>query len=370
MKTKTTDRLVSLDALRGFDMFWIIGGDAMVHALAKVSHSGLIEWLDIQTEHVQWNGFHFYDMIFPLFLFIAGVSFPFSLHKRRSNGQANSQIYRHIITRGLVLVFLGVVYNGLLHFDFEHLRYASVLGRIGLGWMFAALIVMNSNIKWQAIWCGIILLGYWAILKLIPVPGYGAGVLTMDGSIVGYVDRLLLPGKLYRGIHDPEGILSTIPAVSTALLGMMTGYLLRIKNVKFSAYTKLWIMAGTGVVLVLLSQLWNLALPINKNLWTSSFVFITAGFSLLFLSLFYLIIDIWRIRWWVLPFVVIGLNPITIYLAHGGMINFSATANYFFGGLIRFAPDANQPFWFALAAFIVSWLFLYFLYRKKIFLKV
>ena len=238
MKIKTSDRLVSLDALRGFDMFWIIGGDVLAHSLARVSHSGFIEWLDIQTEHVAWNGFHFYDMIFPLFLFIAGVSFPFSLQKRRANGQSNRRIYRHIITRGLVLVFLGIVYNGLFRFDFEHLRYASVLGRIGLGWMFGALIVMNANIRWQAIWCGVILLGYWAILALIPVPGYGAGVLTMEGSIVGYVDRMLLPGTLYRGIHDPEGILSTIPAVATALFGMMTGHLLKAKNIKMTAFNK------------------------------------------------------------------------------------------------------------------------------------
>ncbi|HYW95774.1 MAG TPA: DUF5009 domain-containing protein [Bacteroidales bacterium] len=370
MKTKTTDRLASLDALRGFDMFWIAGGALMVSALAKTGHSGFIEWLNVQTEHVEWNGFHFFDMIFPLFLFIAGVTFPFSLRKRRANGQSSGQIYKHIITRGLVLVFLGIVYNGLFRFDFDNLRYASVLGRIGLAWMFAALIVMNANIRWQAIWCAAILLAYWAILMLIPVPGYGAGVLTVDGSIVGYVDRMLLPGKLYLGVHDPEGILSTIPAISTALLGMLTGHLLKIKNVTLSPNKKLGIMAGAGVVFILLSLLWNLVLPINKNLWTSSFVMTTAGFSLLFLSFFYLVMDIWHIKWWAFPFVVIGLNPITIYLAQAGMISFTATAQYFFGGLIRFAPEANQPFWSALAYFLVSWLFLYFLYRKKIFLKV
>ncbi len=370
MKTKSTDRLASLDALRGFDMFWIAGGAMMVHALAKVHDTGFIGWLDVQTEHVQWNGFHFFDMIFPLFLFIAGVTFPFSLSKRRVNKQTNGQIYKHIITRGLILVFLGVVYNGLLQFDFANLRYASVLARIGLGWMFAALIVMNANIRWQAIWCGVILLVYWAVLTLVPVPGYGAGVLTVDGSIVGYVDRLLLPGRLFLGVHDPEGILSTIPAVSTALLGMMTGYLLMIKKVSLSATQKFWIMAGSGILLILLSQLWNLVLPINKNLWTSSFVFITAGFSLLFLSVFYLIMDIWQFRSWAFPFVVIGLNPITIYMAQAGMIGFSVTSRYFFSGLIKFAPESNQPFWNALAYFLVSWLFLYFLYRKKIFIKV
>jgi predicted acyltransferase len=190
MTSKKTERLVSLDALRGFDMFWIAGGAMMIHALNTQYDSSLLNWLYVQTEHAPWHGFRFFDLIFPLFLFIAGVSFPFSLEKRRRTGHSEKSIYRHVIQRGLVLVLLGIIYNGLLQLDFENIRIASVLGRIGLAWMFAALITMNAGIRWQAVFCVFILLSYWAILMLVPVPGYGPGDLSMEGSVVGYVDRL------------------------------------------------------------------------------------------------------------------------------------------------------------------------------------
>lgn len=370
MTKQSSNRLHSLDALRGFDMFWIAGGAMMFHALAKTSDVAWIEWVSNQCHHAEWHGFRFFDMIFPLFLFIAGVSFPFSLASRRSKGQSNAQIYRHIIQRGVVLVLLGIVYNGFFRMDFENLRIASVLGRIGLAWMFGALIVKNAKPLWQAIWLMVILLGYYAMMMLIPVPGYGAGDLSMEGNLASYIDRIIVPGKLYLGIHDPEGIFSTIPAIGTAILGMLTGQLLRTKKQVLTDYQKLGIMTAAGIVLILLALLWDLSFPINKNLWTSSFVFLTAGISLLFLSFFYLVTDIWKIRGWSFIFVIVGLNPITIYLAQAGMIDFWSTAQYFFGGMIEKAGGSYQDFWNAAAYFLVSWLFLYFLYKKKIFLKV
>lgn len=370
MKNSADGRLVSLDALRGFDMFWIIGGDAMAQSLARATDSGFFEWIALQTEHVAWNGFRFYDLIFPLFLFIAGVSFPFSLESRKAKGQSRSKIYSHIIQRGLILVALGIVYNGFFRLDFENLRYASVLGRIGLAWMFAALIFFNTGLKWRIVWTTSILLIYWAVMALVPVPGYGAGVYTMEGSLVAHIDRLFLPGVLYNQVHDPEGILSTLPAISTALLGMLTGQLLRHRNHSMSAYRKLGIMLLCGTSFILLALLWNYWFPINKNLWTSSFVLLTGGISLLLLSVFYLVTDIWTWRKWAFPFIVIGLNPITIYLCNGGMINFRSTAQYFFGGLNQFMSGASADFYMALFTFLVSWFFLYFLYKKKIFLKV
>lgn len=364
------ERLYSLDALRGFDMFWIAGGAMIFHALAESTDVSWIDWVSYQCHHAEWDGFRFYDLIFPLFLFIAGVSFPFSLDSRKRRGQPRSRIYRHVFQRGIVLVILGLVYNGLLRFDFENLRFASVLGRIGLAWMFAALIVMNSRLFWQVVWLLVILFGYWAAMMLIPVPGYGAGDLSMEGSLAGYIDRALVPGKLYLDVHDPEGLFSTIPAIGTAMLGMLTGHLLKIKQVYLNNWRKLGIMTASGIVLILLAILWDLAFPINKNLWTSSFVLVAAGISLLLLSFFYLINDIWKIRGWAFPFVVIGLNPITIYLTQAGMIDFWNTAEYFFGGLIETLTSTFQDFWMAAAFFLVSWLFLYFLYKKKIFLKV
>lgn len=370
MTKPAADRLHSLDALRGFDMFWIAGGAMMFQALATGTDAGWIDWISSQCEHAQWNGFRFFDLIFPLFLFIAGVSFPFSLASRRSRGHTNTQIHRHIIQRGIVLVLLGIIYNGFFRLDFENLRVASVLSRIGLAWMFGALIAMHARPIWQGIWLVGLLLGYYAMMMLIPVPGYGAGDLSMEGNLASYIDRMIVPGKLYLGIHDPEGLFSTIPAISTALFGILTGELLKLKKQVLSDYRKAGIMLASGIVLILLSLVWNLSFPINKNLWTSSFVLLTSGISHILLSFFFTVTDIWKIRGWSFPFVIIGLNPITIYLAQAGMINFWSTAQYFFGGITgKLSPHA-QDFWNAAAYFLVSWLFLYFLYRKKIFLKV
>lgn len=370
MTKQSNDRLYSLDALRGFDMFWIAGGAAIFTALATATDSSLLDWISLQTEHAEWNGFQFFDLIFPLFLFIAGVSFPFSLASRRKKGQSEKQIYRHIIQRGVVLVLLGVVYNGFFTHDFSDLRFASVLGRIGLAWMFAAIIVMNTKVMWQAIWFLAILLVYYGLMMLVPVPGYGPGVLTVDGSLAAFIDQIIVPGKLYLGTHDPEGLFSTIPAISTALLGMLTGQLLKLKEQKLSLYKKFYYMLGAGVVFIGLAYLWDITFPINKNLWTSSFVFLTGGISLVLLSIFYLVLDIWKIRWWAYPFMVIGLNPITIYLAQAGMINFRSTSNYFFSHFFNSISSAYYEFWMASMYFAVSWLFLYYLHKNKIYLKV
>jgi predicted acyltransferase len=364
------ERLVSLDALRGFDMFWIAGGEWLVATLAAYTSWPVFLWAHRQMEHVAWNGFHFYDMIFPLFLFIAGISMPFSLGKRQQRGDSSRSIYLHLFTRLFLLVLLGAIYNGLLRFDFEHQRYASVLARIGFGGFFAAIIFLNTKPKAQAIWFAGILLGYWAILKLIPVPGIGAGVLTQEGSLAGYIDRMLCPGALYLGNHDPEGILSTIPAVATALLGALTGQLLsgRIRKMK-PLHTGLTILAA-GVICLVVGRVWDVVFPINKNLWTSSFVLYAGGWSLVFVSIFYLIIDVWGFKKWAFPFVVIGLNSITVYMLNSGILSFDQMGRYFFSGVAGLFSQAFQPVIISAAAVLCMWLVLYVLYRYKIFLKV
>lgn len=370
-EVKKPERLVSLDALRGFDMFWIMGGENIIHALAQLTNWALFIWLGTQMEHVEWNGFRFYDNIFPLFLFIAGVTMPFSMKRRMERGDSNAKLYGHIIFRGLMLVFLGLIYNGLLRFNFEHQRYASVLGRIGLAWMFAAIIFINTKtVRSQFIWFAGILLAYWAAMMLIPVPGYGAGVLTKEGSLAGYIDRMLLPGRLYLGVHDPEGIFSTIPAIGTALMGVLTGHFLKFSKIGLVPMKKGVYIFVAGLLSIGLGWLWDLSFPVNKNLWTSSFVLVAGGWSLVYLSIFYMIIDVWKFRKWAFFFIVIGLNPITIYLAQNGMINFESTTRYFFGGMVKLTPELWQNVLLGVLYVGVSWLFLYFLYKKKIFLKV
>jgi predicted acyltransferase len=364
------ERLMSLDALRGFDMFWIISGEGLIHALAKATQWPALLWMSGQLHHTDWNGITFYDMIFPLFLFIAGVSMPYSMQGKLAS-EGKGKIYATMIRRTLILVFLGVVVNGLLKFNgYENTRFASVLGRIGLAWFFAGLIYLNFNLKGQIIWFWGLLLGYWAAMMLIPVPSYGAGVLTMPGSLESYVDRLLLPGRLHDGVHDPEGILSTIPAIGTALLGVFTGHLLKLNSPAWPMLKKGLVLIAAGAVLIALGSFWNITFPINKRLWTSSFVLYVGGFSLLFLAVFYFIIDVAKFRKWAFPFILIGSNSILIYLAAEGGVNFLHTANYLFGGLIQYAPAIWQGVWTAAAIIVVQLALLYFLYRHKIFLKI
>ncbi|MDR1667974.1 MAG: DUF5009 domain-containing protein [Bacteroidales bacterium] len=368
---ENTQRLQSLDALRGFDMFWIIGGAGIFKGLAALTGWGVLEWWASQLDHVSWHGFAFEDMIFPLFLFIAGVSFPFSMAKSRQKGISREKLYLRVIRRGVVLILLGLIYNNLLAFDFENQRYASVLGRIGLAWMLAALIYINtSKISARAIWLAALLIGYWLLLALVPAPDYpGAERFSMEGNFTSYFDRLFLPGKLYREIHDPEGWLGTVPAVGTAMLGMMAGQLLLRNKNGWNGLKKCGVMAAAGTGLILISLLWNTIFPINKNLWNSSFVCLAGGISLLLLSLFYLVIDVKGYQQWAFFFRIIGLNSITIYVGQR-LINFKSTSGFLFNGTIGWFPESWHAFLSSTAYVAVCWLFLYFLYKQKIFLKV
>ncbi len=380
-------RLQSLDALRGFDMFWITGGGGIFAGLASLTGWGPLIWWEHQLHHVEWHGFAFLDMIFPLFLFIAGISFPFSMAKQLENGASRKSLYKQIFRRGFSLVLLGLIFNGILSlafiktgvasetgvlsFDFSKMRFASVLGRIGLAWMFAALIFVNTNRRnIRMIWCAGLLLFYWLLLTFVPAfDNPGADRFSMEGNFTSYFDRLFLPGKLYKGIHDPEGWLATIPAIATAMLGMLTGQFVMWRKEGLTEQRRTGYMAIAGVALVAVGLLWNIVFPINKNLWTSSFVCLVGGLSLLLFSLFYLIIDVWGYRKWSFFFTVIGMNSITIYMAQR-MIKFSYTSDFLFNGMIGCLPESWAPFLSSCAYVAVCWMFLYFLYKQKIFIKV
>lgn len=370
-ETKTeTKRLYSLDALRGFDMFWIMGGEGIFTAFAAITGWPVFKWWATQLEHVPWHGFVFYDMIFPLFLFIAGISFPFSYRKRTESNAPRSSIYKHVIFRGLILVALGIIYNNGIRFNLGELRYGSVLGRIGLAWMFGALIFMNTKLYTRIfIFWGILIL-YYVLFLLFPAHDLGSSdIFSQEGNFASHIDRLLMPGKLYKGNHDPEGIMSTLPAICTALLGMFTGEFLLSDYLKEKQMKKVLYMAIAAIGLMVIGKLWNLAFPINKNIWSSSFVCWVGGLSLLIFTVFYLIIDVWKMRKWAVFFVVIGMNPITIYLAER-IINFRAATRFFFGGFSAILPETWTPFVDAVGVTAIGWVFLYILYKKKIFLKV
>lgn len=380
MSNNTTGRLISLDALRGFVMFWIMSGEHVIHALAKAAPIPIFIWMSSQLHHAEWNGITFYDMIFPVFLFVAGVSMPFSFEKKIHLAGVKSakdlpkeekrKIYLSMLRRTAILLVLGFVVNGLLRFEgLDHTRLASVLGRIGLAWFFAGIIYLNFDFKKQLIWFFGILIGYYVAMMWIPVPEFGAGVLTKEGSLEGYIDRLLLPGRLHSTVYDPEGIFSTLPAISTALLGVFTGTFLKTEST-LSIKVKLLLMALTAVALILAGLVWDISFPINKHLWTSSFVFFVGGCSVLFFVFFYVIIDLFGFHKWAFPLILIGSNSILIYIASEGLVDFKHTADYVFGGLIQFTPLIWQPFFVALSVTVIQLLLLYFLYKRKWFLKI
>lgn len=392
-------RLQSLDALRGFDMFWIIGGEGIFHGIASVIKQKLslqqstVDWqiqmtgnlslverffitISNQLHHSVWNGFTFYDLIFPLFIFIAGVSMPFSYGRKLEQPTNNlleikKGIYASLIRRTIILVLLGMVVNGALQFQgFENTRFASVLGRIALSCFFAAIIYLNCKLRTQIIWFFFILIGYWVALMFIPVPGYGPGVLSPEGNLAAYVDRILLPGKLHRKVYDPEGLLSTIPAIASALLGIFTGQFLRRVQQTLNRIRIVLYLSGTAVLLIAVGWLWSYIFPINKNMWTSSFVLFAGGWSLLLFTLFYLVIDVLGVRRWSLPLVWIGTNSILIYMAAHGVINFEYTSQFLFGGLTRQAPALWQPALLWTGVAFIQLALLYFLYKHKWFLKL
>lgn len=367
----TSKRLVSLDALRGFDMMFIMGVASLVCAICELFPGGADCWLFSQMKHCAWNGLTHHDTIFPLFIFLAGVSWPFSYAKQRENGRKTGRILLKVFSRALILIALGVIYNGFFQFNFRELRVASVLGRIGLAWMGAALIYMFVKKPWQrGIIAAVILIAYWAVVRFIPAPdGGGAGPLTMQGNIVGWVDRHLMPGTLYYdgGRFDPEGLLSTLPAVVTAMLGMFAGDLVRSEKMSGTRKT-LWLVAAAAACTAI-GLLWSLDFPVNKKLWTSSFVLVVGGFSFASFALFYYIIDVKGFKKWCFPFKVIGMNSITIYLLQE-IIYIPATNRFFLGGLAGACSEPAAKVIFAIGYVLICWLTLFFLYKKKVFLKV
>jgi predicted acyltransferase len=361
-------RLVSIDALRGFDMFWIIGGGAVFSSLHKIFDNPITAFTANQLEHVKWQGFNFEDLIFPLFLFVVGAVLPFSVLRRIEQGRSRTSVYLHILKRTAILILLGLILNGLLQFNWPEMRWPGVLQRIGLCYFFAALLVMNTKWHTQAIVVAAILLLYWAALTLIPVPGFGPGVITPEGCLSSYIDQHLLPGKIYEqyyGYGDNEGIISTFPAICTTLLGVLTGHWLRSRH---SGNRKSVALALAALLSLLIGYLWGMSFPVIKIIWTSSYVLVSAGYSLLLLALFYWVIDVKGYRNWAFVFIVIGTNPITIYVLQW-IVNFDDVAAYFVQGIAGLAGSAELLI-LALGALILKWLFLLFLYRHRIFLKV
>ena len=371
MKHKPTqavprERLLSLDALRGFDMLWITGGGSLVTVLAQHSSAGWLHTVAEQMEHVPWNGFHFEDLIFPLFMFISGIAIPFALGSRLERKVPKAELAKKAFKRAMILLLLGWIYNGVFSNGFENPRFASVLGQIGIAYFFASMInIYSKSFQNRLYWLGGLLLGIGAIQLLVPVPGIGAGVLTPEGCINGYIDRMLLPGRLYGGSFDPEGLLCIVSAITVTLMGSVAGHFLRDKTTTDSQ--KLKILSLTGVSAIALALLLSTFYPIIKACWTTPFNLLTAGIGFLLITLFYYIIDVKGWKKWSFFFRVIGMNSIFIYLLYD-LVDTGKVSKYLFGWTVLWG-DFGQTL-SIIGSIMLVWSLLYYMYKKNIFIKV
>ena len=355
-------RLMSVDALRGFDMFWIVGGDYLVRSLPGIHDSALTRGLAAQMEHCEWAGFHFYDLIFPLFVFIVGVSVVFSI-SRMVERRGRAAAIRRIVIRSVVLFLLGIFYMGGVAHGFQNVYFAGVLHRIAVAYFFAALIFCLCRLRVMVILCVGLLVGYWALMTLVPVSGIGAPSLAEPGkNLAHYLDQLYLPGQKFEGT-----LLSTMAAVANCLLGVFAGLLLR--NNAIDGQRKVYWLLGTGAASLALGFAWGQAFPIIKLLWTSSYVLVACGCSAILLGIFYQIVELWQLRRWALPFVWIGMNAITIYLV-AGLVNFHRLAARFVGGDIKAALGRYSDLVSALVTLALVFWVVNFLYRRKVFLRL
>lgn len=322
---------MSLDALRGFDMLWIMGGDSIGHAMSQMEPAGVVGLLNTQLNHVAWEGFRFYDLIFPMFVFIVGVSLVFSLTKLQER-EGRTTAVRRVIRRTVILYLLGIFYYGGWGKGIEDIRLLGVLQRIALCYGAAGLLFLYFKPRGLVVWCVGLLLGYWALMALVPVPGVGAGHFEEGKNLANWIDARYLPFRKWDGDHDPEGLLSTLPAIATCLLGVFAGLL--FQNPRISPGRKAAWLVGAGIAGVALGTLWGLQFPVIKKLWTSSYVLLAGGCSALMLALFYWIIDLRGWQKWARPFVWIGLNPIAIYML-GNLMEFDRIAARVLGGPVE-----------------------------------
>lgn len=362
-------RFLSIDALRGFDMLMIAGLGTFISLLHGKTDWWWVDSLSLQFEHPAWNGFTFYDFIFPLFLFIAGVSLPFSLNKGLEQGLSKQQLYKKAFIRMLILIALGILDKNapVPFFEWSQIRIVGVLQRIGFAGFIVTVLYLNFNFRHRLFWVAGLLLGYYAVMYLIPVPGFGSGDLSFEGNLHGWIDRAILPGRLIQKTYDENGILTQLPALCLTLMGSLAGDIFRSKTL--SDYRKLLNLIVTGIICVCVGLLWGLHFPINKHLWSSSFIMLTGGMSFLAIGLFYWFIDILNFQRWAFFFTVIGMNSLTIYMSYR-FIDFGYTSHLLFSGLYMYSPEKWHPVFESLGALGLVWIFLYILYRLKIFIKV
>jgi len=414
---------MSVDALRGFDMFWIIGADSLVYALNRMTQTRPTSFLADQLEHAEWQGFHFYDLIFPLFVFIVGVSLVFSLTKaieRAGRAEALKRVFR----RSALLFAVGIFYSGGLTNAWPDIRLMGVLNRIALAYFFAGLLFCFFKPRALVAIAVGILAGYWALMTFVPIrdiqltrsnlgqlaqqagdeptaelfkgrgnpsavkdsPAWAAaekmfyattnrvtGKYDKGLNLANHIDFEYLPGRKYDTFFDPEGYLSTFPAVVTCLLGVFAGLLLRTKALA-ERQKVVWLIAF-GIAAAVLGWLWGAQFPVIKKIWTSSYVLVAGGYSAILLGLFYLVVEIWQVRGWCQPFVWMGMNSITIYVTSNILGGFRRIAPRLVGGDVKMVLDEHVAkgcgdMAISIVGLLLAFWVVHFLYKRKIFLRL
>lgn len=369
-----SNRLVSLDVFRGIT----IAGMVLVNNPGSWAH---IYW---PLGHAEWNGWTPTDLIFPFFLFIVGAAIPLGLGKRVERGDKFKDLFLKIVYRTIVIFLLGEFLAGFPYFQLSTIRIPGVLQRIAVCYFFASIIFIKTRPRTQAIIAIALLIVYCLLMKYVPTPGYYVGDLSKEGSLASHIDRRIFGPHIWKQgiVYDPEGLLSTMGALATTLFGVLTGHLIRSKD--RTPIEKVAHMFIAGVCCVIVGWIWNAWFPINKSLWTSSYVFFTGGLALQFLGLCYWLIDIKGYQRWTKPFVIFGVNAITLFVGTGVMARLL--------GLIKIPrPDGSHPSlqgfiynnayasWLApnkaslafALSFILLWLFfMWLLYRKNIIIKI
>jgi len=370
MSISKTNRLLSVDVFRGLTMA----------AMILVNNPGSWEYIYPPLEHAHWNGCTPTDLIFPFFLFIVGMAIPFALGKRKLAGADNGKIIVKILRRSAILFALGLLSYLFPYFDFANMRIPGVLQRIAVVYFFASFIFLFFHKKGQRNIAVIILLGYWALMTLMPVPGHGPANLNPDTNLAAWLDHSLMAGHMWLEKSDPEGLLSTLPSIATAILGILAGTWIKSRREEYQKVSGLLI---SGALLTLAGLAWDMVFPINKSLWTSSYVLYTGGLALTTFGIIYWLVDVKKSRNWTLPFTAYGANCLAVYMASGfvssafytiEISNGASTISmheYLYGNLFAswLSPiNASAAWAFSL---ILLWLIpMIILYKKKIYIKI
>jgi predicted acyltransferase len=332
--------------------------------------------------HAVWHGWTFTDIIFPFFLWIVGVAMTLSFARRLEQGADRKILLLHTIRRAALIFALGLLLNGFPYYDLSSLRIPGVLQRIAVCYLIGGIIYLTTSIRAQGVWTAGLLLVYWLLMKLVPVPGYGAGVLDKEGNLAQYIDGLFLSGHMWAATKtwDPEGIVSTLPAIATTLFGILTGHLLRSQKRPGEKSAGLLIAGGALLAAGLLMGVW---LPINKNLWTSSYAVFMAGMASVIFGFCYWLVDVKGYKRWAMPFAIYGMNAITVYVLAGllaktlGVINVRSDGTILSLGRFIFdriyaplASPINASLLYALTYVLLFFGVSYLMFRRRWFVKV